>query len=249
MTRGGYDYRTSNSVYGQSITDVAELAARIHSPDLLERKGQVVYTDDFYDLDGGWYKRVVMTNTIDFYSYPAYHSCVSVGVKINNYTADDDYLYKSFPLIDPNKLGIELMFYHVWAGASKYVTPEIKLLKIKDGYSHLFALKIDAATRTLVVRGSPAGGAGWTTISSELWATHDNAYGQNWHYFKLVIDYNNDHYDHVIVDNLYINCKTTWPVYTAVYASDQNVLYLGGYEAVDKGELYFTNLVMTINEP
>ena len=43
MARGGPDYKASNSYYGQSLTDVGELAARIGSIDLLDRKGVVIY--------------------------------------------------------------------------------------------------------------------------------------------------------------------------------------------------------------
>lgn len=224
-----------------ALQDMAELAARIKPVNTFDRRGDVIWWDDFEDNLNKWQQSTVGTGAGIALSSDAARSG-GLSAKLTTGDAIDDFaiLEHRCPYPALSKIGFEISF--VVAGDKEQYRFGIL---IWDGTNaHLGEVRYDSETDKLEYYDSAAS---WQTIASDV-ALYDSIY--LFHTLKLVVDFVNDKYIRCIVDkteydlSAYDLCVAASPVSPYLYAR----FSISTKEDANK-TTYADDAISTQNEP
>jgi len=249
MARGHPDYKGSNSIYGQNMTDVAELAARLGSTNVLERRGSVLWADDMGNLLNDYEVIEQGTGTVKpVLSIGYQYACVFQA------TPDDAIdpsceLSKRVPFIRLNKIGVEVMFALEFTALMLLTDPIIKLTYFDGVTAWAFQVDIKPNGHTLnLFTGVPYPGTDtiFYTAPFDFWKSGAiNLYN----YFKLVIDLENKRFDRFVFNNFGGNLQA-YPCSQVANPSAPHIeLILGTLPNVDNQRIFWANPIITMDEP
>ena len=249
MARGGPDYKASNSYYGQSLTDVGELAARIGSIDLLDRKGVVLYAEDFGNLLSPWYKTGPIGWEIEPVGELGYLNTIVTRFHPLIAGPGAGSIQKSMPVIQLKKYGFECMFRLNYTGAAAPGSFYMTLNYYSGTRVRGFGLYVDPAAEDIkyitMVGGFPAW-AHLDNIPANFWITGNTVY---YNYLKLVIDLELMRYDRYIFNSQGGSMITRLPTNTASTLAPHIDFILGVDGAPTLDNIYAANPILTMDEP
>ena len=228
------------TIFGQ--IDQGELAARLGSPNVYDRRGDVLFMDDFEDLLGKWNTSTHGTGASVAISTAA-AATKSSSVKLTTGSTGQFmarmYIYRALPVL--GKLGFEvsftfdddmdniLIYARIRKGTAIYY-PEIILDHTNDKISYN-----DSA-------GNPQ-----DLITSVSWQ-HET---YNWATLKFVVDYANEKYTRLIFRDTQTDMSSYAMRKTALGGNEQRLEFMihatgtTGNNAV----CYVDNMIITQNEP
>ena len=247
MTKDLPDYESTPQVFGDSpIVDLAELAARLGSPYLFERRGDIVYLDDFEDcidgaaLPGRWGTggsgtgyAVIASNTV------SYTGLLSVKLTGGSDGSRNAFIQKNYPAARSTRWA-QLFFFSLSSSAN---TASINNNLRGDNGTLLYQGLARLASDSLEIYTNGA----WVTVKENLNLYHNSA---QFHAFKLVIDYSTKKYVKLWLDDETVDISE-YDLYSLAssgkkYRQAQAYVYsVAGKNAI----MYLDNLVVTENEP
>ncbi len=249
MSRGLPDYKTSGSTYSQSITDVAELAARTGSINLIERKGSVIWYDDFCSGIGDWTKQGFGNGaSIDWSVYRSYLGNPTLKITPGTVDGQITYVTKRIPILAVSRVGIEFMYSQYYDNIHDPANVYLNLIWWVNGNNYRFGFLDMCNERTFRVR-TQAGGTFGEVIKSDVpihWGGNDASV---WNYVKVIFDIPKLRYDRYIFNNLGGDLTDYEPYYMATGLDTrlELILYVGSHGRSDP--VYFANPIVTIDEP
>jgi hypothetical protein len=228
-------------------SDTGELAARLGSPVTFDRRGNVIFYDNFEDgYDGKW-------NVSGTFPYPDGYPCLTIepcrsgikSVRLRSVAAVDAYmgLWRYLPILRFSKLGFEVSFttaatytyyqwqFTIWTGTQQ-IEGRIQLLPLEN---------------TLRLRTT---GGVWQDIDTDVQVF---AGGSLFNTVKMVIDPLSELYTRLIYNSTeYDTSLYSLPIVDSVIAAhlrlDFRVIATGG-GAPDAAEANFDDVIVTQNEP
>ncbi len=190
MPRGQPDYGLyTGTPVASGISDPGEAAARLGSINVFDRRGWVVYLDDFEAPVLKWWATTTGTGTV-----PVFQSAIVFSGAQCPYfhnpavNLDRSYLYRTFPLIRLGKIGAE-----IWVCGSTQMPGNIFLtIQVSDGVNVTRGQwKIDTVDSTIYI---VSGGID-IPIATNAYAAASN---RNFLPVKLVIDIDSDYYTRLL---------------------------------------------------
>lgn len=221
--------------------DNNELAARLGALSTEDRRGDIIWYDDFEADAIHWWKEFSGgTPTMALDTTRAYrgNQCMKLTTDgdNNNWLA----MRKEFQHPNEVKIGAECMI--------KFPLTKAQVTMSLDGYTgsafYTGQIRYDIDAGEIQYYASPGG---WTKLNGSL---YDAANKEIWHLMKLVIDWEAKEYVRVIISDMEYNLSGKALVATAIGTSKHIIarVRLDAKEAVAK-TCYVDNFIFTQNEP
>jgi hypothetical protein len=220
--------------------DMAELAARLGSPDVSDRRGNVVFMDSFANGPAGW----------DFsgsggvaagypVADPVYHGALALGLQTDAVNFAGSEWDRSVALPIFSKFGVETTF--AFPINTQYVGLGLSIYTGAVWYS--YAVRWYQNTGQLGVFNS---GPGFTILASPGPLTNT---GRTWYTLKLVIDPTTGYYERVLFNTTMYDCHTIQPPQTPDLTPLSGAIFLRAAPVGAVSRLIlFDSVVFTVNE-
>lgn len=249
MPHGGPDWGTLgpiSTIY--TIEDMAELAVRLGSIVTFDRRGNVVWLDDFEGGINCWRAGYQGTGAGVASSAESVRNG-AFSAKLTPGNAEDDYAwaghYCPYPVV--SKVGFEISF--ALDDDTPLLDPELKATSfthtLRDGsYYHYAELQYLSADRKLQYRDE---NLAWQDLATNLLL---HTYKTLFHTVKLVIDLSTQKYVRAILDNVEYDMSTLSYYYTSGTSA---AYWWQGVRAIARKttnpSVYVDDAILTQNEP
>lgn len=241
MAHGHEDYGPGapvSTVY--AVLDMAELAARLGSIDTFDRRGNVIWMDDFESGINKWLFAGSSGYTAEWSALVSEFSGFSLYLKTPASASAYVSAYKLLPYPALSKLGFELRI----CNEANWDTLRVVLVRYDGSQAHTARIDYDEATNKFYYYGSDGSlhDAGLTHKLSPL--------GYLFHVIKLVIDPTENEYVRLIVDNDTVDLSGI-DVYTTANVGNpclSGEVYIFNTNS-DVAEAYIDAAIFTQNEP
>lgn len=223
------------------LADVGELAARLGSPDVFNREGNVLTLETFEHGATRWYLLPAGTNAAVHVSAAEYRTG-GYSLKLDSGTGILHYAYASisFPYPALGKFGTELSFS--FDDNVTYIEPE---LWVYDGGTlYRFGLRYNVAGNVLQRN---TGTESWETILEDF-TLYSSV--RLWNYMKFVVDLNTGYFSRVIVNEVEYDISDE-PAYTVGLDDPAHMHFritVRGSSGT-AGIAYLDDLIITRGEP
>jgi len=236
------DYTTSSkmaTIYGE--VDNGELAARLGSINTYDRRGNIVFMEDF---EGALFNWQINNNGAGAgsvlaaaYSRTGSQAAqLTAGSGLNGYTT----IWKYWPLPVSTQIGLECSFT-THASLDRFVAE----ISIYDGVTlHATTCGCSVSADEIYFNTGPVG--------VESCITNLGLYNSdyNFHTMKFAFDYSTDYWMRILFDN-YSYDASAWPIHTELSAITPR-MYIGLWavcEIVANPVIYVDDVILTQNEP
>lgn len=237
------DYTTKykmTTIFGQ--IDTGELAARLGSPVTFDRRGHILFYDDFEDLLGKWNTGTHGDGASVAISTAA-AATKSSSVKLTTGSTGQFmarmFIYRALPVL--GKLGFEVSFTF-----DDDMDNIVLHATIRSGVS-IFSPRIELDHTNNKIEYYDSGGIYQDLITSVSWQ-HET---YNWAALKFVVDYTNEKYTRLIFRDTQTPMSSYAMRRTELGGNEQRVDF--GITATgttgNNAVLYVDNVIITQNEP
>jgi len=224
-----------------TLSDMAELAARLGSINTFDRRGDVIWLDDFENNINKWLTYAVGTGgSVALSNDRARNGAMSAKLVTPSDALLAARIYRDFPYPEVGKIGAEISFtidndldffqlgLQFWT-ETKYTN---SLLRYLPSEKALYYADSDGVIKVLL-------------SNVNLFATTPL-----FHTLKLVVDIKTDKYVRALLDSYYVDmsdiaCRTT----TGVYTKDMNSQIVAMGKAGLNITIYIDDFILTQNEP
>lgn len=242
MAHGHPDYGAgapTKTIY--PILDVGELAARLGSVNTFDRRGNVMWLDDFEDTLMKWNSNQTMGGTRLFQTAEAARSgAFSVKMITPNAADTDTYLFRYIPLPALSKIGLE--FSYAMYLQIKYIYIILKFGDSDGQYE--VRLRYDRYNTTMAYLNS---GGTYTDLSGT--PSHQLLY-HNWNTIKLVVDYETKKYVRALLNSFSWDLSDIAPKFNAgVYTPALYIEARITNKTIGDHYIYLDDVILTQNEP
>jgi len=236
------DYTTKYKlvrVFGQA--DGGEVAARLGSPVTIDRRGNLIWFDDFEAANAVKWKTLLSTGSTAELN-TAYAWMNNASMKLTTHTDSGDFaaIVKYLPIPIDNSVGIEFRYR---LGDGKPIT-QINLTGYTGSYYFSGAVRYNFNTSKLYYLNSLG-------VYSEITNTDYNGNdGEYWHYLKLALNWSTKKYIRLMYNNTTYDLSDI-ALYTAASAT-KNMLAIALTCIADTdaaASIYVDNVILTQNEP
>jgi len=242
MTHGYPDYGVGapkKTIF--PVLDVGELSARLGSPVTFDRRGDVMWFDNFEDTLMRWNSNQAMNGTRLFQTAEAARSGSFSCKMITPNAADTDtYLYRNLPLPVQSKIGLEFSYAMYLQIDYLYA----KLRFFERGTRYDYQLRYDRYNRTMAYLNKDGG---YTNLDGLV--SHSMLY-HAWNTIKLVVDYENKKYVRALLNDW------SWDLSGIPGEKDTNsytpALFIEARitnRATGDHYIYLDDVILTQNEP
>lgn len=243
MPRGAPDWYMYRRGLGQdAMDDLLEQAARLGSIVLHDRRGDIVYLEDFAAGFNRWDSAVATpASTVNLSALTARHGNISVELHADDAADEFAQLIGQFPYPDPTRLGLECAF--TVDNHSDHIS---WVLRVYDNVDDHYA-RAEYFPNTNLLRLLPAP-PGWYNITTTLDLYADD---HHFHIFKMVIDLVTDMYVRLIIDDVEYDISAV-PLNVAPDPATnpyQRVEIENYTNATDESDVYIDDVILTYNEP
>lgn len=249
MARGTPDYNPSSSQYGQQSTDVAELAARMRSIDVLERKGSVIFIEDFSGLLANWYPFASGGGSVNPVANHALRSPVSIRLIGDANIPDGAMITRRLPIISNGRYGVEV---NVSLAYDAVNTPADFLVRVRHytgSILYQWQLRYKSDTQRLDIMTGTLAAPVYVTLPvlpGIAWMETFNLY---YNYVKMVYDTGAYNYGRFLF-NSYGGDLSAYSAATGSNTTNPHdaIFLVANSHAVSQA-VYFSDLIITIDEP
>lgn len=242
MPRGAPDWYMYRRGLGQdAMPDLLEQAARLGSIVLHDRRGDVIYLDDFSSGANHWFASSAHpASTALLSAATARHGNLSIELHAALIADTHAALSARFPYPDPTRLGLECAF------TVDVLSDHIVFsLYVYDGtYENYGRVQYHPHNTTLDIL-LPAAGIHVITNTLDL-----NPDDHHFHILKLVIDTTTRHYTRLIIDD------TEWDLTPYPFSlpldntpNRQAIEFHNYGNDTDESDIYIDDVILTYNEP
>jgi len=241
MSRGQPDY----GAYAEGdvislLDDMAELAVRLGSIVKFDRRGKVVYLDDFEAPNLKWIKGITAGGTVLHDSVYPQSGAQCIKLTPNAGATDLAGISKEFGVVISQRLGIEFAFANPSANLSYYI--EVSYF---DGTSfHRARFNLDFSTSRMSIW---SGIGAWTDIGAI-----DAFYETGYSYFpvKLVADFSTNTYLRAMITETWHDLSAyTLSLQGGAGAPRLQIACLATNETGVAGSIYVDDCIFTQQEP
>lgn len=242
MTHGGPDWGTGGPLATVfTLEDMAELAARLGSIDTFDRRGNILWFDDFENTLHKWATHYSGTDgSVSLSAIVSRNGAFSARLVTGNLTGNDAWLYRFFTPPRLSKLGFEISF----AFQTTYATI-IFAFNIDDGVDESIAeIRYTIATSKLEYRGADAAWHALQTIRTYSTLVY-------FHTMKLVIDPLTNKYVRLLWDTTEFDLSAI-SYYCEEGGGDvpEMAVYIKGESGEDVNAImHLDDAILTQNEP
>jgi len=241
MAHGAPDwgvFETLSTVY--RVTDLGELAARINVVNTFDRRGNLVWWDDFEDNLNKW--NAVVSGGAPTYELSTTEarsgakSCkLQPGATAGNSVGVARY---AGLFTGTEKIGLELS-----AILNEYLRLELYIYKIQSDAYQLAQIRYDLTSSTLDLN---VGGTGIVTLDSALELKPNNT----WHTLKMVADFTDASvYTRLLINNLVYDLSAYSLFSSSISADDHYYIKIVAYNMADGAHpAYIDDVIITQNE-
>lgn len=249
MPRGTNDYGNNPSGYGQFVTDMGELAARLGAKSTMERKGRVLWYDDHTKGLGGYVPVIGSPGVYELAPLAAFSSALGIKITPGTTTTTMYGLVKYLPILYTGKYGVECIigFYSPDSAQASKAAVGFYYYSGTVLYPMLFV--IDPPNKTLAVRTTPYTPATYTTVYTIPSTYFVSSTVIMPHYVKFTIDTSTPTYGHYIVDTYGGSLAGYTPGGTNLSFSPCLVMVMYAFGHASQHPVYFSNPIVTIDEP
>ncbi len=242
MAHGQPDWGvTAGAVTTYQLSDMGELAARLGSPDTYDRRGEIVFQDDF---EGGlvkWNQSPFSGGSriaLDFTRARSGSACALV--RGSGVAGDGGELQATLHPLPLSGYGVEATIQPV--GGLQYAT--LRIIHWSGGSLRYYECRINAVNNTLERR---AGLATWIVVAT---IPTPATVPVSWHTLKLVMDAAANKYVRVLYDDASYDISGG-SVHSAAAANPGylDVRLQATTSGVAPGGAYFDDAIITANEP
>ena len=222
------------------LADMGELAVRLGSPDVYERRGNVVFMETFSNGLVSWSGSGSGTGWDLFpVADPVWHGVLSALVRTGNTAGDYGYLYRVLPLPVSSRLGFEYTFNVVTnlkaIFLQAYIYRSCVMYKFGGSYDH--------TTGELSVFGSDGS---WHVVATPGIQNED---GYLFHTMKLVVDAETEKNVRLLFDSHLYDVSQYNLYQETTTVKDRVVIALWGYTKADESvDVNFDSVIVTQNE-
>lgn len=224
-----------------SLQDLSELAARLGSPDVVDRRGEVLWLDAFDSGFGPWTTFISGVNALaqiiasDTYQYP-----YAAHLRTNNVLNNTAYLSKTFGLFVTGRIGVEFFL------AVTLSQPNIELYaSLSDGLVSMEPrIRINCLTKNLYVTDEASVEQVVGSVPTVAFAT------PNYLPIKLVFDIITKRYVRAIVVNTEFDLSGyLFPLGGLTSTSSITISLSVKTQLATSADLYVAHSIVTGNEP
>ena len=227
------------TTYG--LADMAELAARLGSPDTYDRRGDVVLVETFPNGLASWGAFGLGTGHDAFAVVdPVLDGALAIVLRTGNATGNFERIARTIALPVSGRLGFEFS-HDVYANLS-----DVRLFAVvyDSGMEYEFAVRYDHVNGDIDVFGSDGA---WHTVGSPGQQAEEPGF---FHTLKLVVDTENDIYVRALFDSHTYDASDYKPQSTTTTEKDQLLLMAYVYTAADSSvDVTVDRIIITQNEP
>lgn len=228
-------YQLAKTIY--RLADMGELAVRLGSIVTYDRRGDVIFMDDFEGGEMKWVDPTAYVVVSTDYAFTGSFSCkLTPPAAIGG----DRFIGRSiFPGV-LGKYGLETtLLLH-----SDVDMPRIQIGHLVDGVAHFYVVRYRIAAKTLEYQ---TGLDAWTEFADGLELFKADPC---WHKFKLVADLATNKFARLLIDEHTYDISSYDPyVGTTAIQNAISVLIGGERAAAVTGSMYVDNAIVTQNEP
>lgn len=241
MAHGARDWSNTNpGTVSHGLTDLAELGARLGSPSRVDRRGYVVFYDDFSKGLGAWEIQAVSPGSyVRLCTFPVVTGPFSVVMNGGTYTYGSAGMRLYLIPAMTDKIGFEWWWGHV---SGDYVQ-EVYVDGIRDGVYYMVRVRYYASTYTLAIEN--LGGYEIPLITYPMAPYTPYAM----HNAKVVLDLAEMRGERFIYDGREINIRT-FPIVTSAssYPDMLRVIVTMNNVSGTNRDMYFDNFIYTMQE-
>ena len=224
-----------------SLQDMGELAARLKSPMVYDRRGELMWYDQCGHGLGSWFLQgggagFAHETIADNVFLGNYCYRLTAGATLNKLAR----ITKQMALFDVSSIGLEVAWFH----NSGVETFDIKIQIAHDGFQYQGALRHDITNGKVQYQNSSNV---WTDLDS---ITFPLISGSAYRFSKLVVNYNANVYRRVMIGTNHYN-DLVFPIYNAGASPThffQVVLEVTSVSG-SNGIVHVGQIIVTSNEP
>jgi len=230
-------YAPKSTVSG--LADLGELAARLFSIDIFDRRGDVVWIDDFGGGLANWTAYYDAGGAVAISGDRYLINGVSCKLSVPNLATAKTGVYRHNPLPVYSRIGVEFAFLP--ADDSKVV--RLDMANYDGEFYYPAYVYIDIATK--IIWHYDAGGE-WSQLATDVNIRRD---GKCWHFMKLVVDLDTSMYVRLILDN--VEYDLTSRALRKLESDEAPMLKvdLSLQTNADTSIMYINHVINTQNEP
>lgn len=228
-------YQLAKTIY--RLSDMGELAVRLGSIVRFDRRGDVIFLEDFEGALNRWTVAYGDAEISSDYSLSGSFSCKLTPPAVNEgSTALGKYV---FPTV-LSKVGIETtLLLH-----SDVDLVTIGMVHTVGEVTRVYHIRYSISAQTL---GYQTGVDEWTQFSSGLRLSNGT---RPWHVFKLVVDLTANKFQRLLIDGATYDISSLDPRVGELAVEDSvNAVIAGERIAALTGSMYVDNAIITQNEP
>ncbi len=241
MPRGQPDFgQYSSETYVAGLSDMAELAVRLGSIVIFDRRGKVIDVDDFEGVVLKWTPVTIGNGAVVFDS--TYPKSGSQGLKLTSGDGANQHgtIQKGFTPLFSQRLGLEFVFSS--PSADTYFVLQISYF---DGtLSHLAGIRFDFNAQKIAYQSTFF--AYTDIIDTEAF------YTSNFFYFpvKLVVDFATGYFVRLLFGGVEHDLSS-YPIFSQADATNPNIKYTIAhrYRAAAGSDIYIDDVILTEDEP
>jgi len=241
MAHGAPDfYGTSPQGLVHRVADLAELAARLKSPDTFDRRGNVLFMDSFDNGGSGW-TFLASGGVAAGYALadPVHNGGVSIGISTDAVAGAISSWYKYIPIPLLSRMGIEIAFGLPFDARDVIITLTI----FTGAKQYIYATRWRQSAGTLAVFDN--------TFAYQTVATPGALYtdGTTWYIVKMVFNPLTGYYQRIIFNAVTYDVSAIPAYFTASATSAVTQVTFQASSNIAAARLFpFDDFIYTINE-
>jgi len=241
MPRGQPDFGAyAAETYVTGMSDMAELAARLGSIVVFDRKGKVVDLDDFEAPLFKWSLSQAGGATIKLSETQPKSGAQGVKIYSSGALGDNAYMKKGFIALPSKRIGIEISF----SQASNKTSFQAKLDYYNGSHQYKCWVKLDFTDNKIYYRN---GGGNYTEL---IETAKPLIYAWTFTPLKLVGDFDTGHYVKLILGSVEydMTALTMTPIVDTTYPR-LFIEYRLDREVAGAGQIFLDDFILTQDEP
>jgi hypothetical protein len=249
MARGGPDYSIQTDNLALYSQDVNELAARTGSIDVIQRAGNVVYTESFENGLYGWYVGAFGATSAKVRYNRGLHKNTALAMTPAIVPPTNLFVSKILPMIDVGNIGLELQVYFERVASQPDSTFRI-VSQWYDGNNTGFgAIDLYPARTIINVEDWSTGSSVLVPIDSNAPTLYGDAVSPTYYYVKLVVNVLTGYYMRFYLDRRAYNLSAYKMFTSPAITNAGMIIKLSVTSGATVESVNVTDIIVTVNEP
>jgi hypothetical protein len=249
MPRGYSDFGLNPGDYGQFSGDNAELAARLMSPVVFERRGRVVWFDDMAQALSKYQVSIIAPATLDAVVDSGFLNGAAIRFVPDAGTLGNPRILFTLPIIERTKIGFECLFRWVSNNDANATTFDLKFYYHDGNIQHEYRYSFRPDIREIQVYSSLPLPGGFVTVFTTPYAFWGTGTEVGTSYFKTAFNLEDFTYDRIIFNELGASLKAYTSIPTPMITRPRLDVLLRGNGNPATNPVFVSDPLVTLDEP